>query len=66
MGLEYVKTETNHIFLNVGIDAKVSYEKLLKNGVIIKLIMDNWVRVSIRTMEENRIFIEKLEKILKK
>lgn len=69
MGLEYAKTETNHIIFNAKMDSGIVFNELLKRGVIIRPIAgfnpDTWLRVSLGTMEENRIFIKELREILK-
>ncbi|KXZ38940.1 histidinol phosphate aminotransferase apoenzyme [Alkalithermobacter thermoalcaliphilus JW-YL-7 = DSM 7308] len=64
MGLEYALSETNHIYVNVNKDAFEVFDKLQREGVIIRPIKDTFIRVSIGTMEENKIFIEKLRKVL--
>ncbi len=66
LGFDYPKTETNHIFVNVGQDAGFVFEELQKRGVIIRAFMDSYIRVTIGTMEQNKIFIEKLKEVLDK
>ncbi len=68
MGLEFVKTEANHIAFKAGQDAVQVFNDLLKKGVIIRPIggekYKNWLRVSIGTMEENREFVKALGEVL--
>jgi len=68
MGLEYVKTEANHIAFNAGKDGGLVFQELLQRGVIIRPIggekYRTWLRVSIGTMEENREFIRALQEVL--
>lgn len=68
LGLEYVKTEANHIAFNAGKDGALVFQELLKRGVIIRPIggekYRTWLRVSIGTMEENREFIRALQEVL--
>ncbi len=61
-GIHFVPTYGNFIMFKVD-DAKMVYENLLRNGVVIRPAfgLDNYLRVSIGTMEENKKFIEKLE-----
>lgn len=66
MGLHFPPSETNHIYVNVEKDAQEVFVELQKRGVIIRPMSGNWIRVSIGTMEENRIFIEKLKEVLGK
>lgn len=68
LGLEYRETCTNFIMVKVPGDAKEMTGELMRRGVIVR-DMSFWgitdhVRVSIGTAEENRTFIEALEKSL--
>ncbi|ADD69707.1 histidinol-phosphate aminotransferase [Denitrovibrio acetiphilus DSM 12809] len=66
LGLKYVPTQANFILVNVGNGEKV-FDNLLKQGVIVRFFgsgLAEWIRVSIGTMEENAIFIEKLKEVL--
>lgn len=64
--LKYAPSETNHIFVNVGRSANEVFVELQKRGVIIRPMSGDWIRVSIGTMEQNRLFIEKLREISNK
>lgn len=64
LDIDYVPSETNHIFFNGKIDSKELFLLLQQEGVIIRPIFKDWSRVSIGTMNENKIFIEKFKKIL--
>ncbi|SCG84146.1 histidinol-phosphate aminotransferase [Proteiniborus sp. DW1] len=66
LNLEYAPSETNHIFVNVQKDGSEVFVELQKRGVIIRPQFGQWIRVSIGTMEENRVFIEKLKEVLGK
>lgn len=69
MGLEYAKTEANHIIFNAGKDSNTVFNEMLKKGVIIRPVggfaSNTWLRVSIGTMNENREFIKALKEVLK-
>ena len=69
MGLEYVKTDTNFMLIKAG-DGKKVFDDLLKEGVIARFLGGNrlkeYIRVSIGTDEENKIFINALKKVLNK
>lgn len=69
MGIEYAKSETNHIIFNAKKDANQVFNALLRKGVIIRpqtgFNPETWLRVSIGTMEENTTFIEALREVLK-
>lgn len=68
MGMEYAKTEANHIIFNAGKDSSEVFNAMLRKGVIIRPIagfsQNTWLRVSIGTMEENREFIKALKEVL--
>lgn len=66
MGIEYIKTQSNHIFFKVDLNAQDVFIELQKRGVIIRPILENYLRVSIGTMDENKIFINKLKEVLNK
>jgi histidinol-phosphate aminotransferase len=69
MGLEYAKTEANHIIFNAEKENNEVFNELLKKGVIIRPVggfnPNTWLRVSIGTMDENREFIKALKEVLK-
>lgn len=64
MGLKYPPSETNHIFVDVEKDANEVFVEMQKRGVIIRPMGGTFIRVSIGTMEENKIFIETLREVL--
>jgi histidinol-phosphate aminotransferase len=68
MGLSFVDTYTNFILFDLKRDSKVVYEKLLKQGIIVRPMgtwgLGTYLRVTIGTMSDNRRFIRKLKKIL--
>ncbi|MBM7581700.1 histidinol-phosphate aminotransferase [Caldicoprobacter guelmensis] len=68
MGLEYIPTHTNFIMVNVEKNSADVFKALLQKGVIIRagdiFDMDNWIRVTIGTPEQNRRFIEALKEVL--
>lgn len=63
--LHYVPSETNHILVNVGRDGQEVFIEMQKRGVIIRPVMGNYIRVSIGTMDENKMFIKNLIEVLK-
>ena len=66
LGFYYAPSETNHIFVNVETDAQYVFEELQKRGMIIRPIVDTFIRVTIGTPEQNKVFIEKLKEVLDK
>lgn len=64
IGIMYVPTEANFIYIPFE-GAMALYEKLLIQGVIIRPMGPNAVRVTIGLPEENRRFIEALRTVVK-
>ena len=68
MGLDYVRSATNFILFDAGKNAKKIYKRLLQKGIITREMsawkLDGYIRVTVCTMEENRIFIKALKGIL--
>ncbi len=69
MGLSYVPTQANFIFVEVGVDSKALFQKLLQQGVIVRtgdiFGYPQHIRVSFGTEEQNKRFISTLEETLK-
>jgi len=66
LGLKYIETQSNFILVNVG-DGEEVFNKLLTEGVIVRFLgqaLKEYVRVTIGTPEQNKIFIDKLSKVL--
>jgi histidinol-phosphate aminotransferase len=68
MGLEYIPTQANFFLLKTPLGAQETYQRMLKQGVIIRP-MDSYglkdhIRVTVGLPEENERFINTLEKIL--
>ena len=66
LGLRTLPSQANFIFLDVGQDVLTVFERLLKQGVIVRTIKDRWLRISIGRSVENRRFVKALSDILKK
>lgn len=64
MGLKFVATEANFIYMIVE-DSAAVYESLLRRGVIVRPMGPEALRVTIGLPEENRRFVETLKEILK-
>lgn len=65
LGLFYLPTEANFIFVDLKENAKVIFEKLLRKGIIIRpgetWGCPNFIRVTIGTAYENKRFIQVLK-----
>ena len=68
MNLEYIKSNANFVFVNLNMDSRDVFESFQEKGIIIRpgylWGMDSWIRVSTGTMEQTKLFIEKLDEIL--
>lgn len=66
--LKSMKSATNFILINVGCNATTIFNKLLKRGVVVRDMnawgLNNFIRVTIGTMAENRKFITELRYVL--
>jgi len=70
LGLSYVKTEANFIFINLNDDADLIFMELMRRGVIVRPLtsfgMPGSIRVSIGNQEQNKKFIRVLTEALRK
>lgn len=68
MGLEYIPTEANFIFLDTGRDCQEIFKKMLQKGIIIRtgdiFGYPTYIRVTVGNQEENIRFINGLKDIL--
>jgi len=68
MKLPYIDTNTNFIMVNTKIDDKEVFDKLLKKGIIVRpgylLGMPGWLRVTIGTEKQNKLFVNALSESL--
>ncbi len=64
LGLSYIPSFANFIAIKVN-DATEVYQKLLQKGFIVRLVeMENYLRVSVGTIEENNKFLQTLKTVL--
>ena len=71
LGIKTVKTDTNFILFYAGIWAEMLYKELFNRGILIRNIsksqlLEGFLRVSIGTAQENKIFLKELKEIWKK
>ncbi|MGB9608482.1 MAG: aminotransferase class I/II-fold pyridoxal phosphate-dependent enzyme, partial [bacterium] len=68
MGLFYIPTQANFIFLDVGRDSREVFQALLREGVIVRtgdiFGYPTFLRVSIGTREQNERLVEAMRKVL--
>ncbi len=68
LGLHYLKTQSNFVWIKLGPDSRALTEQLMTEGVIVRpgwiFGQPEWARVTISTEEENAFFFDKLERCL--
>jgi histidinol-phosphate aminotransferase len=68
LGCRVMPSETNFILVDIGVDAKIVYEKMLREGVIVRAMtaygLPNHIRITVGLPEENLRCIESLHKVL--
>ena len=68
INLNYYPTHANFLMVNVGKDSSEVFNDLLKFGVIVKSMksygFNDWIRVNAGTINENKIFIQALKKVI--
>jgi len=63
MGIEFVKTNANFIFVKFKENSKLTFDRLLKKGVIIRPIFENFARITIGTAGDNKKLVRALKEI---
>lgn len=68
MGLTFIRSQTNFLMVNVKQSGQEVFKKLLQKGVIVRFDkgfgMPEWIRVTVGTMDENKLFINALKEVL--
>ena len=68
LGFFYLKSDTNFILVDIKGNGKEVFEKMLREGVIVRDMnaygLKNFIRVTIGTEKENKKFISVLKKVL--
>jgi len=68
-GLKYVTSSANFILVHFGKIAGRLFQRLLREGIIVRSFggeLSEYLRITVGTPEQNRTFIRKLKKCLKK
>ena len=67
MGIRFIPSEANFIFIDVGMEARLLFQQMLKRGIIIRpgdiWNLPNFVRLTIGTREQDLKFIKALKDI---
>ncbi|MBU1024219.1 histidinol-phosphate transaminase [bacterium] len=68
LGMRYLPTEANFIFINTGLDSRDVFNSLKMQGVLIRpgwiFGAPSWIRVTISSHDENQMFFSAMEKTL--
>ncbi len=68
MNIKYFPTQANFFLIDIGKDADEVFEKMLKQGVIVRSMTSygypNYIRINVGLHEENVRFLNALEKII--
>lgn len=64
LGLQPLPSEANFLYFDAGRDGRLVFEALLREGVIVRHIEGNYLRVTIGLPEENRQFLRALKTVL--
>ena len=63
-GLDHSDSQANFVYFQIGLDSDASAESFLQEGVIIRPMSRGWLRVTVGTEEENRRFVEALDRVV--
>jgi histidinol-phosphate aminotransferase len=63
--LKYVPTEANFIYILLGRDSNMFYNEMLENGVIVRPVGPEEIRVTIGLSKENERFIEAIRAVMR-
>lgn len=66
LGIKYIPTQANFIYMILEQNSAEIYENLLREGVIVRPVGQKEIRVTIGLTEENKRFIESLSKFINK
>lgn len=68
LSIPYVLTEANYILIKIGPQAETVSKRLFDEKILVRWMgaynLGEYIRVSIGTMDENKVFLEALKKIL--
>ncbi len=65
MGVDYLPTQANFIWIDLHSDARKLYDALLRKGVIVRPMGPTRIRVTIGLMKENERFVKALREVYK-
>jgi histidinol-phosphate aminotransferase len=67
LGLEFFPSEANFVLIRIGPDAEALVNRLFEKKILIRWLggygLGDYVRVTVGTMDENKVFIEALKRL---
>lgn len=70
LGLFYLPSQANFVLINLKVDAEPIFDKLLREGVVVRPLrgygLPTCIRVTVGTPEQNEKFINALKKVMSK
>jgi len=68
LGLEFVPTQTNFFLIKVPLGGRTTYDRMLREGVIVRAMdsygLPGFIRINVGLPEENERFLKALKKVL--
>ncbi len=64
LGFSPIPSEANFVYIDIGRDGRAVFDALLREGIIIRHIEGQMVRVTIGLEEENREFLAALKRVI--
>jgi len=68
LDLEFVRTQTNFFLIKVPLGGRTTYERMLREGVIVRSMdsygLPDFIRINVGLPEENERFLNALKKVL--
>ncbi len=64
LGIRYFESQANFVLIECTGKAEELYERLLREGVIVRPILGDYLRITIGTMQQNARLVAGLEKVL--
>jgi histidinol-phosphate aminotransferase len=64
LGLGFYPSESNFLYVNTGRDGRRVFERLLREGVIVRHFDGPWLRITVGLPEENTRCVAALERAL--
>jgi len=66
MGVEFLPSQANFVFIKIGPDAEALTERLFEKKILVRWLgaykLPEYIRVTVGTMDENKAFIEALKR----